>query len=64
MYGDNRANEKIIDLNDVESMLIPLSESVKIDCIQGYSKEDVLALTMLSQQITDALNALYEQMKG
>jgi ribonucleotide monophosphatase NagD (HAD superfamily) len=64
MYGDNRANEKKINLTDVKSMASQLDMDIWMVLKGNVQKEDILQLAQKSQEITDALNALYEQMKG
>jgi len=64
MYGDNKANVTIMDLNDVRRLSSTLDNSIRVDCKVGYSAQDVLALAELSQIVTNMLNDLYEQMKG
>jgi len=63
-YGDNKANKKRVTLHSCKTDASTLDMCIYEDMKHTYTKEDVLALAELSQNLTDKLNALYEQMKG
>jgi hypothetical protein len=60
MYGDNKANETAIDKRQIS-----IKASLLLDQLRNSDTyKDILTSMQTAQEITDALNVLYEQMKG
>lgn len=62
MYGDNKANFLEKSFDEIFQRIYLLRNQAKN--ARSTSKEDILTLMQTSTEITDALNQLYEQMKG
>ena len=64
MYGDNKANQKRVSLQSIKIDASNLDMNIYTVSCRVYTAEEILILAEKSQEITDKLNHLYEQMKG